>query len=72
METTPPTIVTVDTRQYGMVACEVDRDGLGNPRLFPVNGATLSEWRADKRLIPPWLLPADLVRADDWPSVFPD
>jgi hypothetical protein len=68
--TIPQTII-VTTRQWGALECEVDRDGLGNPRLFPVNGVDLSQWREDKNLVPPWLIPTDLVNPYDWPKDIP-
>lgn len=57
--------VIVNTKQHGPVEVTRGVDEAGNQRLFPVNAASLEDWRANKELVPPWLIPSDLVRGGD-------
>lgn len=47
---------------YGIKETHFKKDGLGNPRCYPIDGVTLEEWRKDESLCPPWLLPSDILK----------
>ncbi len=59
METKQSPLVRIYTDRWGWQDCTVGYDEAGNPRVYPVNGASLQEWRDDKSLVPPWLIIGD-------------
>lgn len=63
-------ITTVSVKGHGDVVVTKAIDVGGNDRMIPLAGAaTLSQWREDKTLLPPWLLPADLADGQDWAGI---
>lgn len=63
-------IATVKVKGHGDVVVTSAVDEAENLRMVPISGAaTLEQWRTDKSLLPPWLLPNDLEPGQDWGAI---
>lgn len=55
--------ITLKTK-YGTLECAVGYDAIGNPRVWPVEGVSLEEWRNDNSKIPPYILYDELEESE--------
>lgn len=61
------TTTTVRSKIHGQIAVRKIRDLAGNIKLAAADGVRLDQWREDPTLIPPVIVPNDLVGGlDEW------